>query len=239
MEKSIRLDKYLANMSIGTRSEVKDIIKNKRVKVNGTIIRSSDFKVNKTDEVLVDDKPVTYVDFEYYLLYKPQGYLTATEDFKDPVVMELIKSKRKDLFPVGRLDKDTEGLLLITNDGILGHDLLLPKNHVDKKYYVEVSDKLKEDAKELFSKPMEFKDFTSSPALYEKISDTSAYLTIHEGKFHQVKKMFERIGSPVTYLKRVEFAFLNLDGLEKGQYRPLSNEEVDRLKDLTKGESHE
>lgn len=234
MEKSLRLDKYLANMSVGTRSEVKDIIKSKRVKVNGEIVKLADFKVSKEDEILVDDKPVSYIDFEYYILNKPAGYLTATEDKKDPVVMELLKSKRKDLFPVGRLDKDTEGLLLITNDGVLGHDLLMPKNHVDKKYYVEVSSKLRDDAEELFSKPMEFKDFTSSPAKYERLSDTSAYLTIHEGKFHQVKKMFERIGSPVIYLKRVEFAFLNLEGLEIGEFRELREDEVNRLKELTK-----
>lgn len=228
----MRLDKYLSEMSVGTRKEVKELIKNKRVSVNGVTVRNSDLKVSESDEIMVDGEVVSYLEYEYILLYKPSGYLTATEDKRDPVVMELVDSRRKDLFPVGRLDKDTEGVLLITNDGVMAHDLLLPKNHVKKKYYVEVENVLPADAREQFATPMEFREFTSSPAEYENISDKSAYLTISEGKFHQVKRMFERIGCPVTYLKRVRFDELTLDGLEKGECRPLSDDEIKRLKSV-------
>lgn len=226
----MRLDKYLADMSIGTRSEVKDLIRKGHIKVNDKIIKSSDYKVKDNDLVYLDNELIEYLEYEYIILNKPAGYLTATEDKYDKTVMELITSKRKDLVPVGRLDKDTEGLLLITNDGQLNHKLLDPKNHVSKKYYVEVDNKLVDNAKDLLEAPMDLGDFITKGGLFEKISDTSAYLTISEGKFHQVKRMFEKIGSNVTYLKRIEFKNLNLDGLDIGQFRYLTNNELEELK---------
>lgn len=226
----MRLDKYLADMSVGTRSEVKKLISKGHIRVNNAVVKAADFKVDDNDHVFYDDEEIKYVEYEYYILNKPQGYLSATEDKYDPTVMDLIKSKRKDLSPVGRLDKDTEGLLLITNDGQLTHNLLNPNKHVDKKYYVEVDKTIPSNAEEFFSKPMDLGDFVAKPAKYEKITNASAYLTISEGKFHQVKRMFEKIGTNVIFLKRVEFKNLNLNNLKTGEYRPLTEEEINELK---------
>lgn len=227
----MRLDKYLADMKVGTRSSVKEIIKKGRIKVNEKVVKSSDYKVSENDEVKLDDEIINYLEYEYIILNKPQDYLSAKEDKYDKTIMELINSKRKDLVPVGRLDKDTEGLILITNDGQLNHKLLDPKNHVDKKYYVEVDTKIIDNAEEIFSKPMDLGDFISKPAKFERIDDYHAYLTISEGKFHQVKRMFSKISSEVIYLKRVSFKNLELGDLKLGEYRYLTDEELQKLKD--------
>ncbi len=226
----MRLDKYLADMKIGTRSQVKEIVKKGRIKVNNEVIKNSDYKIKESDNVYIDGNKVEYLEYEYIILNKPKGYLSATEDKYDKTIMELIDSKRKGLSPVGRLDKDTEGLILITNDGKLNHDLLDPKKHVDKKYYVEVDTVLNKDAKEILSKPMDLGDFIAKPAIYEQIDDYHAYLTISEGKFHQVKRMFEKIGNKVIYLKRISFKNLNLNNLQLGEYRHLTKEELEELK---------
>ena len=229
----MRLDKYLADMGLGTRTTVKDLIKKGQVSVNDQIIKKADTKINDDDIVKVNNEVINYQYFEYYLLNKPAGYLTATYDDKQPVVMELIHAKRKDLSPVGRLDKDTEGVLLITNDGVLAHHLITPKYHVPKKYYVEVDADLPTNANEIFSQPMNFKDFTADPAQdYEMIDERKAYLTIGEGKYHQVKRMFHQIGCEVTYLRRMSFAFLTADGLQTGEARPLTKEEIEQLYQL-------
>ena len=227
----MRLDKFLADLQYGTRSEVKALIKKGRVQIDGKVIKKADYQVDENTTVYVDETPVTYVQYEYYLLNKPAGYLSATEDLYQPVVMELIHSKRKDLAPVGRLDKDTEGVLLISNDGQLAHRLLSPKYHVDKTYYAELDADLPQDAVELFSKPMEFKEFTSAPAILKPVDPRSAFVTIHEGKYHQVKRMFEKIGCNVTYLERTQFDQLTLDGLQRGEYRELTPSEIQRLKE--------
>ena len=226
----MRLDKYLADMKIGTRSQVKEIVKKGRIKVNNEVIKNSDYKIKESDNVYIDGNKVEYLEYEYIILNKPKGYLSATDDKYDKTIMELINSKRKGLSPVGRLDKDTEGLILITNDGKLNHDLLDPKKHVDKKYYVEVDTVLNKDAKEIFSKPMDLGDFIAKPAIYEQIDDYHAYLTISEGKFHQVKRMFEKIGGKVIYLKRISFKNLNLNNLQLGEYRHLTKEELEELR---------
>lgn len=226
----MRLDKYLADMKIGTRSQVKELIKKGHIKINDEIVKKSDYKVESSDVIKYDDKQVDYIEYEYIILNKPQGYLSATEDNYDKTIMELIDSKRKDLVPVGRLDKDSEGLILITNDGQLNHKLLDPKNHVNKKYYVEVDTKLVDNAKDLFKEPMDLGDFITKPAKFEKIDDYHAYLTISEGKFHQVKRMFSKIGSEVIYLKRISFKNLVLGDLKIGEYRYLTEEELEILK---------
>ncbi len=226
----MRLDKYLSHMGFGTRNDVKKMIKNGWVTINDETIKKADYNVKDNDVVCVDDEPVNYVEFEYYLLNKPAGYVSATQDNLYPTVMELVQSQRHDLYPVGRLDIDTEGLLLISNDGDFTHTLLSPKKHVDKKYYVEFEGTLPDNSIELFSKPMVFEDFTSQPSLLEIIDENHAYLTIHEGKFHQVKRMFEKVGCLVTYLQRVQFDFLTLDNLQVGEFRALSKEEVTKLK---------
>lgn len=226
----MRLDKYLSDMNIGTRSTVKELIKKGHIKVNEEVIKKSDYKVIIGDEVTLDGQPIKYLEYEYIILNKPAGYLSATEDKCQKTIMDIISSNRKDLVPVGRLDKDTEGLILITNDGKLNHDLLSPENHVDKKYYVEVDSKIREDAVELFLEPIDLGDFITKPSKLEIIDSTRAYLTISEGKFHQVKRMFKSIGCEVTYLKRVKFKNLTLEGLETGDYRHLTNDEISDLK---------
>ena len=229
MEMEMRLDKFLADMQIGTRSEVKKLIQKGHVSINDQIVKKVDTKVDEETIVYVDGLRVDYVSYEYYLLNKPAGFLSANQDSHYPVVMELVPCIRKDVGIVGRLDKDTEGLLLLTNDGELNHRLLSSKNHVLKKYYVQVDTDIPDNAEDVFSKPIVFEEFTSLPAEFEYIDNRSAYLTICEGKYHQVKRMFEKIGCTVTYLKRVQFGSLTLDGLESGQYRTLTEGEIKDL----------
>lgn len=234
----IRLDKYLADMGCGTRSEVKNFIRKGRVTINGVVVKTPDVKVDTTLEtVYLDSVAVGYVEVEYYMLNKPQGVISATEDKKVPTVIDLIDSKnRKDLFPVGRLDKDTEGLLLITNDGPLAHNLLSPKKHVDKLYYVEVDDVISPSLVDEFEKGVDLQDgVTTRPANLVILDEHSAHLTIHEGKFHQVKRMFEAFGLTVTFLKRLQMGSLVLDeSLQPGEYRALTQQELDDLKNAYK-----
>ncbi len=228
----MRLDKYLADMNLGTRKEVKSLIKNKLVKVNDEIITKADFNVHEKDTVKVNDEVISYVQYEYILLHKPGNYICANEDKIYPTVFELIESKRKDLFTVGRLDVDTEGLLLITNDGTLAHRLISPKYHVDKKYYAKLKNALIPDAQDILENPMDLGDFITKGAKFEKISSNEAYLTIDEGKYHQVKRMFEKIDNEVVYLKRISFAFLSIDDIEISKWRYLSDDELNNLKKL-------
>ena len=226
----MRLDKFLSHMGYGTRNEVKNIIKNGWVTIEGKTIKKADFQVKEDQTVYVDDVPVSYVRYEYYILNKPAGYVSATEDTLHPTVMELIPSVRNDLYPVGRLDLDTEGLLLVCNDGHLTHELLSPKKHVLKKYYVEFVGTLPENAIDVFAQSMDLDDFVTKPAKLEVLDQNKAYLTISEGKFHQVKRMFQNVGCEVTYLKRVSFGPLELKDLEIGQARALTPEEIELLK---------
>ena len=234
----LRIDKYLSDMGIGTRTEIKNYIKKKSVSINGVIVKSpSDKADTETDTVCFNGNEVPYITYEYYILNKPAGVISATEDRNDKTVIDLITDrKRDDLFPVGRLDKDTEGLLLITNDGALAHNLLSPKKHVDKKYYVETDGFLSVDFIEVFEKGIELsEDFITLPSKLEIIeasdSGSKAYLTIKEGKFHQVKRMMEAVGNTVTYLKRISMGKLVLPpDLEIGQYRPLTEKELNDVK---------
>ncbi len=230
----IRLDKYLADMGIGTRSQVKDIVKKGKISVNGIVIKDSNLKVDSLkDKIYFEGNPIVYAEFEYYMLNKPAGVISASNDKKQKTVIDLIKDrKRDDLFPVGRLDKDTEGLLLITNDGELSHNLLSPKKHVDKTYYVELDKPLDSDkATQVCDGVYIEAGVKSMPAKLEYIDERRVYLTIHEGKFHQVKKMFHAVGCEVTYLKRITMGSLKLDeALKTGEYRPLTLDELEALK---------
>lgn len=237
----IRLDKYLADMQTGTRSQVKEFIKKGRVTVDAAVVKACDLKIDTDiNSVCFDGNPVGYVEYEYYMLNKPMGVITATTDKTEKTVTDLIPSKRKDLFPVGRLDKDTEGLLLITNDGELAHKALAPKSHVDKTYYAVVKGVISDETVENFKKGLYVdSSLTSLPAhlqveAYNSMSDESyIYITIHEGKFHQIKRMFEAVGSCVLYLKRISFGSLTLDSaLTPGQFRQLTDEEVASLKKI-------
>ena len=230
----MRLDKYLSDLGIGTRKEIKKLISNGLVTVDGETVYKADYKVSESSCVTLDGEPLTYSQYQYFLLNKPQGYL-CTKDGA-PNVLELVPENYKDLNPVGRLDKDTEGLLIITNDGQLTHKLISPKYHVDKKYYFECDNPLPKNAADILAQPIEFSDFTSLPGKLELIDETSGYLTIQEGKFHQVKRMIGYLGSTVTYLKRTEYAFLNIEDLEIGEYRELTAEEINGLKGETENE---
>lgn len=245
----MRLDKYLAQMSIGTRSEVKKFIKSGRVFVNGIPAGKPEQKVTADDLITMDGKTIEYVPYEYYMLHKPGGYVSAVSDKEFPTVVSLIKdSRREDLFPVGRLDRDTEGLLLITNDGMLAHELLSPKKHVGKTYLVKVQGKVDaEDARRL-EDGLDIGDEKTTLPSKVKILETdigvgkdipgeefSEYtwleLTIQEGRYHQVKRMMAAVGKPVLYLKRLSMGSLELDeNLARGEYRKLTQEELQDLK---------
>ena len=228
----IRLDKMLAHMGYGTRKEVKELIRKGYVSINGEIIKSDDTKVNEDDEVIIFDEVVNYDEFVYLMLNKPDGYISATFDNNLPTVLDLIYGyESRNLFPVGRLDIDTYGLLILTNDGKLAHKLLSPKNHVDKKYYVKYDGKYNDKFVDIFNKGIPLDDFTCKPAKFENLGNNEAYITISEGKFHQIKRMMEYVGCNVTYLERIEFGPLKLDSnLKRGEFRVLSKEEIDLLK---------
>lgn len=237
----MRLDKYLADMGEGTRQEVKKYIRRGSVTVNGELVRSPERKVDERDQVCLDGRKVSYAAEEYFMLNKPAGVVSATEDKRDRTVLDLIQyKKRKDLFPVGRLDKDTEGLLLTTNDGALSHRLLSPRHHVDKTYYVEVQGYVTEETRAAFQRGVnigtEEESLVTMPARLEILeagqSLSRVRLTIREGKFHQVKRMFLSQGMEVSYLKRESMGSLRLDdSLAPGEYRPLTEHEIKRLKE--------
>ncbi len=236
----LRIDKYLADMGIGTRTEIKNYIKKGMVSINGQIIKSSSEKVDtEIDTVQYNGQEIRYLEYEYFILNKPAGVISASEDKKAITVIDLIEERqRDDLFPVGRLDKDTEGLLLITNDGMLAHNLLSPKKHVDKTYYVETDGELTSEHIRMFKEGLTVEeDFVALPATLEIVDvgteGSKAYLTIREGKFHQVKKMMLAVNNTVTYLKRISMGPLKLPlDLECGSYRRLTMEEIIMLKDL-------
>lgn len=233
----MRLDKYLSNMGVGTRSEVKLLIKKGRVAVNGMRATGPEQKISEEqDEIRVDDQVIGYNKYEYLMLHKPAGVVTATEDKRDRTVLDLIDSPlKKQLFPVGRLDKDTEGLLLLTNDGALAHQLLSPKKHVSKVYYARIAGCVTKEDVQAFSEGLDLGDFTSMPAELKILSageESEIEVTVYEGKFHQVKRMFEAVGKKVLYLKRLSMGKLYLDErLEVGEYRPLTQEEIGLLND--------
>lgn len=225
----MRLDKCLTILGIGSRSVVKKEIQKGNISVNGTVCTSFDRKISDGDTISDGREDYIYHDLVYYLYHKPAGLITAVSDSREAVIMDEIPIKRTDIFPVGRLDKDTEGALLLTNDGELAHRLLSPKREVPKTYFVHTDRDIPENAAELFRVPIEFSDFTSSPSLYEPIDKRCGLLTITEGKFHEVKRLFHHIGCEVVYLRRESFAGINLGDLPKGSVRELSSAEVKEL----------
>ena len=227
MEKEIRLDKYLADMGKGTRTELKEMIRRGRITVNGVIVKKPETKIKKgEDTICLDNAPVEYVELEYYLLNKPQGVISATEDRRRETVVDLIDEKsRKDLFPVGRLDIDTEGLLLITNDG----KGFVPDEAVQRfREGMTLADGLScmpSELEILERKPEDPETGTAAESLVR--------LTLHEGKFHQVKRMMEEVGCPVLHLKRLSMGPLKLDDtLKTGEYRKLTDKERELLENL-------
>ena len=265
MELKMRLDKYLADMGVGKRSDIKKNIHAGKVQVAGEIIKDPGFNIPEADavstgnpagngtagstgnaagnsagkpEVLYLGEPVQYEAFEYYMLNKPAGVISASEDKHQVTVLDLMKErKRSDLYPVGRLDKDTEGLLLITNDGELTHRLLSPKHHTDKVYFARVSGRVTANDVKRFRHGIRYdEDLTALPAVLTILSSgdvSEVETTIQEGKFHQIKKMFLALGKEVLYLKRLSMGPVRLDEtLAPGEYRRLTEAEINALKEL-------
>ncbi|MEG1255814.1 pseudouridine synthase [Clostridium sp.] len=236
-----RLDKILGNMGYGSRKEVKARCRKGEVTVNGESVKDSAAKIDPTTDIIdVNGERVNYREFIYLLLNKPAGVVSATFDNHDETVVDLLDPEYQifEPFPVGRLDKDTVGFLLLTNDGTLNHKLISPKNHVNKVYYAEINKPVDESDVEKFKKGIVIDDgYKCMPGILEILSSTDdgseVLVTIQEGKFHQVKRMFEALDKSVVYLKRVKFGPMDLDEtLEEGEYRELTQEELDVLKNL-------
>ncbi len=230
-----RLDKILSHVGRGSRKDVREIIRKGLVKVDEEVVCDPGFKVDPEKNVIeIDGDILTYNRFVYYMLNKPQGYITATDDNFHKTVLELINPRdwRKDLFPVGRLDKDTEGLLILTNDGNLGHMLTSPKYQVPKVYYFETLEEMTKDSLDQLCQGVDLGDFYATALNVKIIDKNKGQLVIDEGKFHQVKRMCAAIGYTIVYLERIEFGPLKLDpSLPRGDYRPLTAEEVALLKE--------
>ena len=229
----MRLDKYLSDAGIGSRSEVKKIISKGHVTINDLIVKDSKINIFETDVIKVLGNIVTYEVLVYYMLNKPKGVVSASKDEVDQTTRQLITDyKKDDLFNVGRLDKDTEGIILLTNDGLLSHQLLSPKYHVEKTYLVDFRGDFLETYITYFETGLTLKDGTvCMPAKIELINDHQALLTISEGKYHQVKRMFGALNMGVTRLKRVSFGPLQLDSnLVSGAYRKLTPLEIQELR---------
>ncbi|HHB1864640.1 TPA: pseudouridine synthase [Listeria monocytogenes] len=227
----MRLDKLLSHTGFGSRKEVKPLLKSGAVVVNGMIQKDSKTQVNPDkDQITVHGTPVVYKEFVYFMLHKPQNVVSATEDNVSETVIDLLAQEDTltDPFPVGRLDKDTEGLLIITNDGTLAHNLLSPKKHIDKTYYAKIDGDVTAADVEAFAAGIELDDgYTCKPARLEIITPNEIKVTIQEGKFHQVKRMFAARGKSVSYLKRISMGNLQLDeSLALGEYRPLTEAEL-------------
>ena len=234
-----RIDKILSNLGYGTRKDLKKIVKNGMVQVNGVTIKDSAMKVDpEKDKIVINGDEIFYREFIYLMMNKPAGVISATFDNKDETVIDLLEVEHQvfEPFPVGRLDKDTVGLLLLTNDGDLNHRLISPKWKVDKVYFAKIDQKVTQEDIEKFKHGITLDDgYRCKEAILEiqKASEEGSeiVLTIQEGKFHQVKRMFEAVGKKVTYLKRIEFGTLPLDeDLEEGEYRELTEEEIAILK---------
>ena len=234
MGKKMRVDKLLSNVGVASRAELKKYCKQGLISVNGKVINNPGVQLDsESDDIRFNGEKIVYREFVYIMLNKPDGYISATFDKYDPIVLDLIDQSYLvfEPFPVGRLDKDTEGLLVLTNDGQLAHRVLSPKKHVPKTYYAKIQGKVTEEDILAFEKGVILDDgYETMPSQLKilKSDDMSEIeLTIHEGKFHQVKRMFESVGKKVVYLKRLSMGKLKLDeSLKLGEYRELTEEEV-------------
>lgn len=225
----MRLDKFLTECGLGSRKEVKKILDNGKIKVNDIIIKNPQTNIKENiDKIEFNNIKLEYKEFRYYIMNKKSGYITATEDPREKTVMELLPEWviKKDLAPVGRLDKDTEGLLLFTNDGKLSHSLLSPKKHVDKTYLVKLEKEINSDDLKKLEEGVDIGGYITQPAKSKFINDKEIELTIREGKFHQVKKMLEAVGNKVIYLKRLTFGKLELTDLKLGEVKEVELKDI-------------
>lgn len=233
----MRIDKFLAASREGSRSEVKELVRKGHVYVNGKVCKDCSYHVGPEDEVCINGRKIMYKEHVYFMLNKPAGYVSATEDEREKTVLDLFPEKiRKGLFPVGRLDKDSVGLLLLTDDGELAHRLTSPKHHVEKRYLIRTDGPLTEDDVRLFAQGIVLSDGTRFKSAGLDISEddpTSAVVTISEGKYHQIKRMVESRRNRVRYLKRLSVGTLMLDpNLKEGMYRELTDEEYIKVCEL-------
>lgn len=225
----MRLDKFLVECGVGSRSDVKKLISSAEIIVDGCICKDNNKNIDEKNTLVeYRGKRIIYKEFRYYKLYKIDGYITATEDKKEKTVMELLPEwvNKKDLFPVGRLDKDTEGLLLFTNDGKLAHELTSPKKHVDKIYRVSLETEIKEEDIKKLESGVDIGGYITQPAKAEIINSKEILLNIKEGKFHQVKKMLKAVGNEVTYLKRETFGKLTLEDMVPCEVIEIEREDI-------------
>ncbi len=232
----MRLDKFLAAAGVGSRSDVKKVIAGGDIKVNGIVCKDPSRHIDEgNDSVSRGGQPITFSRYVYFMLNKPQGVISASRSGSssaERTCVDLIEEEaHRELFPVGRLDKDTEGLLLITDDGQLAHELLSPKKHVDKVYYAKLERALSEADRERLEAGLDIGDPQPTlPARVRMIDSSRLEITIHEGRYHQIKRMLEAVGNRVTYLKRLQMGSLKLDGsLNPGEYRALTCEELENL----------
>lgn len=229
-----RLDKFISSQLVSvSRKDARELIKRGAVTVNGTSERSADRKIDaEKDVVAVSGEVIGYKRFLYIMLNKPAGVVCATRDGLSETVLELLPPdlRRDGLFPAGRLDKDTVGFVLITDDGALAHRILSPKSHVDKEYFVRLRDGIPENAEDMFAEGMVLDGEKCLPAKLNRINERECELTLHEGKYHQIKRMFEALGNEVVYLKRISIAGIKLDeNLSEGQARELTDDELSKL----------
>ena len=226
---NMRLDKFLADMGAGTRSDIKKDIRKGKVTVGGETVKSADLQVDPESDVCYCGRKITYAVNEYYMVNKPAGVISASDDARQSTVIDLLPDeKRQDLFPVGRLDKDTTGFVLITDDGEFAHRILSPKNHIDKTYVVSLRDNIEEEAVSLLENGITLRDGTAFlPSKIKILSDKECEITICEGKYHQIKRMFCAVGNEVTNLRRIKMGRLFLDErLRDGECREITADEL-------------
>lgn len=230
----MRLDKYLSHSGFGSRKDVAKIIKDKRVEINGEVVTNRNMKLTNNDEVYVDGEHILLEEWIYFLLNKPKGVISSTEEGHHQTVIDLIDHPQKgELFPVGRLDKDTTGFLILTNDGKLSYQLLNPKKDIFKTYNCLLRKPVSDEDLKVLETGIPLKDFTTKPAKATRISPREVNLSISEGKFHQVKRMFQYLDNEVIELNRISFGGMDLDkNLNHGEYRRLTEKELKFLKKL-------
>jgi len=236
----MRLDKFVSDAAAMTRSESRKAIKNGKVSVEDTIVKEIAFQIDQSSKVFLDGKEISYREYIYIMLNKPQGYVSATEDKKQKTVIDLLAPSysRYQLFPVGRLDIDTEGFLLLTNDGDLAHNMLSPNKNVGKTYFLRLKNPIEDKEIIALESGVDIGECITKPAKAERICDNEITLTITEGKFHQIKRMAHAVGNEVVYLKRLAYGDFYLDEtLETGKYRLLSSEETEYLCNVYKRKS--
>ena len=225
----MRIDKFFSEIGKFSRKECAEKLKKGLITVNGEIVKKGEFKVDpEKDVVCYNNEPVKYKKYAYILVNKPTGVVSATEDGRDKTVVDLLpeEMKKLNLFPCGRLDKDTVGLFILTNDGISAHNALSPKHHVEKKYYFEVADEFSNDDKTAIENGLTLADgYTTKPCKIERLSDKSGHITLTEGKYHEIKRLFGARGNKITFLERISFSKILLGDLPRGEWRYLTEEE--------------